>query len=87
MLHNERIFELPCYDRKSFYGKAKVMETENGEKVLLSYNTPVCKIDKNGAFCRLWSGESVTTMRHVNSFLRFYNMAGGGVKWWREQAI
>ncbi|MBO7712366.1 MAG: hypothetical protein J6S85_02660 [Methanobrevibacter sp.] len=81
-----KIFDLPCFDRcKSFYGKAKVYEIDNGEKVLFSYNTPVCKIDENGAFCRLWSGESATTTRHINSFLEFYNLAGGGLAWWRQQ--
>ena len=43
----KKIFDLPVcgYDRaKSFYGKAKVIETDNGEKVLQSYNTFVCRI-------------------------------------------
>lgn len=34
--------------RKSFYGKAKVLELDNGETVLQSYDTFVCKITKNG---------------------------------------
>ena len=69
-----KIYDLPVmgYDRaKSFYGKAKVIEKDNGEKVLQSYNTEVCKISSNGEFVRLWDGYSVTTMRHVNSFLSF----------------
>lgn len=34
-----KMYNLPCLDsRKSFYGKAKVIETENGEKLLQSYN-------------------------------------------------
>lgn len=76
-----KIYDLPVmgYDRaKSFYGKAKVIEKDNGEKVLQSYNTEVCKITSGGEFVRLWSGYSVTTMRHVNSFLNFFNLSGGG---------
>lgn len=72
-------YDLPCFDsRKSFYGKAKVIENDNGEKVLRSYNTEVCKITNGGEFVRLWSGYSSTTMRHINSFLRFFGIAGGG---------
>jgi hypothetical protein len=77
---------MPCASQKSFYGKAKVIE-KNGSKLLQSYNTIVCGIDNNGRFSRYWAGESATTMRHVNSFLRLFGVAGVGVKWWREQAI
>ena len=73
----KKIFDLPIcgYDRaKSFYGKAKIIETENGEKVLQSYNTFVCRITAAGRFVRMWGGYSATTMRHVNSFLSFYDM-------------
>lgn len=52
-----KIYDLPTMDnRKSFYGKAKVIEKENGY--------------------------SATTMRHVNSFLQFFGVAGGGKSWW-----
>lgn len=67
---------------KSFYGKARVIEKDNGETVLLSYDTEVCKITKRGKFVRLWGGYSATTMRHVNSFLKLFNIAGGGKSWW-----
>ena len=67
---------------KSYYGKARVIEKDNGEKVLLSYDTEVCKITKSGEFVRLWGGYSATTMRHVNSFLELFNIAGGGKAWW-----
>ena len=53
----KKIFDLPVCgsDRaKSFYGKAKVIETENGEKVLQSYNTFVCRITAAGRFVRMW---------------------------------
>lgn len=76
------------YERaKSFYGKAKVIEKDNGEKVLQSYNTEVCKITEGGEFVRLWSGYSATTMRHINSFLQFFGIAGGGKAWWDTQPV
>ena len=86
----KKIFDLPVCgsDRaKSFYGKAKVIETENGEKVLQSYNTEVCKISCNGEFVRMWEGYSTTTMRHVNSFLSFFGISGGGKAWWEAQSV
>lgn len=67
-----KIYDLPVmgYDRaKSFYGKAKVIEKDNGE------------------FVRLWDGYSVTTMRHVNSFLSFFGISGGGKSWWDSQPV
>lgn len=85
-----KIYELSPmgYERaKSFYGKAKVIEKDNGETVLQSYNTEVCKITSGGEFVRLWSGYSATTMRHVNSFLQFVGIAGGGKAWWDAQKI
>ena len=79
-----RIYELTPggYDRvKSFYGKAKIIETD-GETLLQSYATTVCKIDKSGEFVRMWSGYSVTTMRHINAFIEMFGIPGGGKKWW-----
>lgn len=82
------IYELSArYDRrKSFYGKAKVIES-HGCKILKSYDTDVCGIDENGNFHRYWSGESATTMRHVNEFLMQNGIDGGGVSWWRLQPV
>lgn len=84
---HERRFELPCLDcRKSFYEKAHVIE-KNGEKLLESYNTIVCKIDENGNFVRMWEGYSVTTMRHINSFLAFYGITKGGKAFWNSLPV
>ena len=70
------------HDRaKSFYGKAKVIE-KDGETLLQSYDTIVCKIDKSGEFIRTWAGCSATTMRHVNAFIDMFGISGGGKKWW-----
>lgn len=79
-----RIYELTPggYDHaKSFYGKAKVIE-EDGETLLQSYDTIVCKITAGNRFVRLWSGYSVTTMRHINAFVEMFGIPGGGKKWW-----
>ena len=69
-----RIFELPCLDsRKSFYGKAHVIEHGNGVIQLQSYNTIVAEI-VNGTFCKVWDGNTQTTNRHIKSFKKFYNL-------------
>lgn len=94
MLANGNIVELrPTDGRKSFYGKARVIE-ENGTKTLYSYETAVCRINADGKFERLWydevedsrgrvrRGYSATTMRHINSFCKTYGINGGGKKWW-----
>lgn len=79
-----KVFELsPTNGRKSFYGKAKVIETDDGEKILISYNTPVLKRTAGGDLFRLWTGETHTTITHVNAFLKFYGVDGGGVAFWR----
>ena len=81
------IFDLsPDDGRKSFYGKAKVY-CKGNTRVLMSYNTEVCAIDETGRFVRYWTGYSVTTMRHVNAFLRFYGIPGGGKSWWDAQPV
>lgn len=78
-----RVFDLiPNNGRKSFYGKAKVKETEN-RVVLQSYDTNVCMIE-NGKFVRLWDGFSSTTMNHVNAFRELYNLPGLNKKTWLE---
>lgn len=78
-----RSFELdPIDNRKSFYHKCRVFEREDGSKVLQSYNTYVCEIDPDGTFHKTWAYYSPTTMRHINAFLNFYGIEGGGKKWW-----
>lgn len=80
-----KTFDLPVVNGrgKSFYGKAKVSEFDNGDIELTSYNTIVCRIHK-GKFQKLWNGYSATTMRHINSFLDFYGVEGGGKAWWNN---
>lgn len=70
------MFELNCrYDtRKSFYGKAKVVEQENGDLLLYSYDTLVARV-KDGKFevnSNVWSYYlySNTTLRHIKEFFK-----------------
>ena len=72
--------------RKSFYKKAVMLERENGDRELRSYDTIVCRVH-NGNFERLWPGYSATTMRHVNSFLNYCGIPGGGKAWWDKQKV
>lgn len=75
-------YELPCLDRrKSFYGKAHVIEAD-GQKILRSYETNVCRIDSDGSFHRLWSGYSATTMRHIDSFRKLNGLPMIGKAGW-----
>lgn len=62
----------PQYDsRKSFYGKAHVVDDSDGSQILYSYDTPVCKINDRGEVELLaqWDA-SQTTLRHVKEFLQ-----------------
>ena len=65
------IYELMArYDsRKSFYGKALVIELDNGIKQLQSYSTIVGEI-RNGKYYQIWDGKSQTTTRHIKEFIK-----------------
>ena len=78
--HEFEIF--PVDGRKSFYGKCRVIETEQ-VLYLRSYDILVCYWDKKRkVFNKLWDGYSLTTMRHVNSFMRYLGLSLGGKKLW-----
>ncbi len=66
-----QIYEMAArYDpRKSFYGKAHIIELDNGVIQLQSYNTIVGEI-KDGRYYQLWDGKSQTTTRHIKEFKR-----------------
>lgn len=84
------VWELPCYDnRKSFYGKAHVLEDNAGNAYLQSYDTIVCYIDASGHFHRLWAGYSATTQRHINSFMYEYGIGPRhrGKKAWEQMEV
>lgn len=65
-----RFYELGvCYDaRKSFYGKAHVVEHSNGKVQLQSYDTIVAEISKSGV-PKVFGTYSNTTLRHIKEFL------------------
>lgn len=67
----------PVYDsRKSFYNKAVVEENEK-EIVLYSYNTKVAIIDKISNNCKVTGTYSNTTLRHIKEFLLQNNFPCG----------
>lgn len=59
---------IPTDGRKSFYGKAVVVEDNNGNETLYSYGTPIIKRDTFGNLERLYGGWSATTGRHIKAF-------------------
>lgn len=78
---------LPVCNQKSFYGKAKQIETANGY-FLQSYETIVCYIDKKtNTFYRLWSGYSATTQKHIDSFRRLNGLPGIGKREWDKLPV
>lgn len=80
-------FELiPTNNRKSFYRKAMVIERDNGDIELKSYDTIVARI-RSGKFERLWNGYSATTMNHINSFIETFDIKGGGKAWWTSLKV
>lgn len=62
---------IPTSSRKSFYGKAKVIET-NGRKYLRSYDTVVASVNENGDVERHSDWLSKTTCSHVKSFIETF---------------
>ena len=58
----------PVDGRKSFYGKALVLEYADGTQVLKSYDTKVLKRKPDGTLVRMWDGWSATTGRHIKTF-------------------
>lgn len=64
-----REYELcPINNRKSFYGKAKVVIDDDNTETLFSYDTPIIKRDEDGNLTRLYNGWSATTGRHIKAF-------------------
>lgn len=69
-----RTFELqPTNGRKSFGGKATVIETDK-EIQLQSYDTIVAQIDKATNEFTLNGKYSMTTNTHIKSFREFYSV-------------
>lgn len=64
-----RVYELTVQHdpRESFYGKAQVLQTDDGE-ILQSYNTRVAEI--SGDTAKVFGTYSPTTLRHIKEFLK-----------------
>ena len=64
------------YDsRKSFYGKAHVIDHGNGKLELQSYNTIVAEIDNGRLIYDKLDEYSMTTNRHIREFIRQFKTA------------
>ena len=67
--------KLTCTRNKTgkFSGQAYALVSKHTpEKLLVSYDTIVAKINPDGSFHRTWSGWSVSTARHVRLFVAEY---------------
>ena len=80
---NRSFADIPAYNQKSFYGKAKFITYNNGFIGCLSYDTIVCIYNPDtGEFYKTWSAWSATTSKHIDSFMRYFNMRGFSKKDW-----
>lgn len=72
-----KTYELPNIGdcRKSFYGKAQVIEHDNGTQELKSYNTIVATLKDGKATIK--GTYSPTTLRHIKSWLEFNHLESG----------
>lgn len=63
-------FELkPMYsNQKSFYKKALVEESDDGDVTLISYDTKILTITHDDRIIAQWSGYTVTTQKHICEF-------------------
>lgn len=64
-----KTYELTPNDRhKSFYGKAKVVIDDDGNKTLYSYGTRIITETAAGEYIKHWDDWSATTGRHIAAF-------------------
>lgn len=72
--------------QKSYYGKAKVITTQNSPIIQLkSYTTIVLEYDPTTQqLTKLWNGYSRTTANHIADFVRQYTTLNvtPNKKWW-----
>lgn len=60
---------------KSYYKKAHIIITDDGEILLRSYTTNVASYNpQTKQFTKLWNGYSRTTMKHIIDFCGQYNI-------------
>lgn len=65
-----------------FNGRAVIIPVENGY-ILKSYETEVAAI-VGGSFFKLWAGYSVTTLKHINAFRKWYGLTTINKREWIE---
>ena len=76
-------YDLPCYDHsKSFYGKARVLEDRDGNRMLQSDNTFICLIGADGTLNKLDPVATATTRRHIRSFFEHCGYPYPGNREW-----
>jgi hypothetical protein len=66
-----KVIKLTPQNRKSFYGKCKVLESNTGILKLISYNTEVATYNKvTGKFWNTKNENELTntTLRHIKAF-------------------
>ena len=74
----KRFYLKANYNKKKFYkGNPQIVVTDNNERILMSYDTPICLYDEHGHFIRLWDDYSSTTMRHIKEFIFQYHFMYG----------
>lgn len=77
---------LKATTQKSYYRKAHILTDDNGNKFLQSYDTIVCGF-VSGNFERYWNGYSVTTMNHINDFLKLLKLSIMNKKTWTSLTV
>lgn len=78
------VYELTPMSRKSFYGKAKVIQ-KDGAAFLLSYDTIVAAFD--GKLHRTWDGYSATTMNHIRAFAHNFALPVPDRSTWEQMEV
>lgn len=74
-----------AFTLEEFNTRAVIIPTETGA-ILKSYYTEVAEI-RNGEFIRLWDGYSVTTMKHIDAFRKYYGLKTIGKREWIEMEV
>lgn len=64
----KKIILEPTGNVKSFYNKAYILEDEEGNATLYSYETPIIRRNTDGSLTRLYNGWTATTGRHIKAF-------------------
>lgn len=63
---------MPTQNQKSFYGKAKILESNTGIYKLLSYDTEVASYNRVTNKMNVYGWYSSTTSKHINAFLEYF---------------